>query len=134
MNAAAGALLGASLLASLAACSPAGAVTAVDQKAGRCLAAYGWALDLATRGGDADLATAMVARGMFDTEMLKRSGGSPTAAQAEATAFILAHGGDFDRMSAVAAECMKAQEADPIFRANRTMLLERARVAQAAVH
>jgi hypothetical protein len=78
-----------------------------------------------------DLVVAMVARGIFEMEKVKSSGGSAATALAEGKSLTQAYVQDHKKMDALFAACGSAQDADPRFHAEHADLLARARAAGA---
>ena len=74
----------------------------------------------------------MVARGIFEMQKVKSSGGSASTALDEGKALTRAYVKDTKKMDALFMACESAQDTDPQFREELPKLLANARLAQAA--
>jgi hypothetical protein len=123
--------LAATALLVLSACSSATATPPDGHNPAHCIAAFNNAAYWFNVGQRQDLVVAMVARGIFEMEKVKSSGGSAATALAEAKSLTQAYGQDQKKMDALFVACGSAEDADPRFREEHADLLARARASGA---
>jgi hypothetical protein len=119
-------------LLALASCNRAGAVQPDSSNPAHCIAAFHYGAYWFKVGNRPDKVTDMVARGMFEMQKIKSSGGSASAALAEGKALTRLYAADSKKMDALFTACGLAQDADPRFREELPELRANARLAQAA--
>jgi hypothetical protein len=119
------------VIMALAACSPAAAVAPDSQNPAHCIAAFNYGAYWFKVGKRPEKVTAMVARGIFEMNKIKASGGSVADARAEGEALTKAYANDQNQMDALFVACGSAQDADAQFKAQLPSLLVSAREAQA---
>jgi len=115
----------------LAASGQAVAVTPDSKNPAHCLAAFNYANYWFKVGHSPDDARAMMARGIFELNKIKATGGSVAVAKDEATELTKAHADNEKQMDALFVACGSAQDADPQFKAQLPALLAEARKAEA---
>ena len=125
------AVIVASTVIALVACGRARAETPDSKNPAHCIAALNYGAYWFNVGKRPDKVTAMVARGIFEMNKIKASGGSVADAKAEGMALTKAYADNEKEMDALLVACGSAQDADTQFKAQQPTLLAAARKAQA---
>lgn len=96
-----------------------------------CIAAFSYYAHLLRNAGRPELATEMLARGMYEKERITTTGGSWEKAKADVLAVTEAYARDAKQMDALFVACGETQDRDLKFKSRLPQLLENARAAGA---
>jgi hypothetical protein len=109
---------------SVAGCGSAAAVQPDSSNPAHCIAAMNFSAYWLGKGNKFPAKVVNVrARGLFEAQKIKASGGSLDDAKGEAVALTKAYGKDLDKMDDLFLACAQAEDRDPAFQAQLPDLL-----------